>query len=214
MNREFLRNIKGFEEISDDVINKIMEQNGADIEKFKDDAETAGRKLETANQTIDSLTNEMRVLKENNASADEWKSKFEALEQQIRTEKEAAEAERIRAEREASVLELFNSAATDENGKTLVWAHEAIKSDYLKKFGEALENKANEAKTAKEIFHELTKDDAGAFKGITAAVVPGGKPIQTGITKEDFSKMGYMERLEMKTNSPELYKTFTEGDKK
>ena len=92
------------------------------------------------------------------------------------------------------------------------WTHEAIKNDYYAKFAAALDDSANTGKSDADIFNNLVKDDAAAFKGIQRITLAGAKPISfNGVSREDFKKMNYSERLQFKTEQPELYKAITEN---
>lgn len=79
MKREFLKNL----ELSDDVINKIMDENGKDVETVKNrysDYEQISMQLKEANQQIEQFKN-MDIDKIKQA-ADDWKSKFDQSEQE------------------------------------------------------------------------------------------------------------------------------------
>lgn len=168
--------------------------------------------LTTANSTIAQITSELDGLKANNASAEEYKTKFEELQKQIADKEAQEKAEKAAAEKEANIKARYTAASVDKDGKPLEWAHDAIRDSYYNKFAAALEDKANEGKSDADIFHALTKDDATAFKGVQAFVLEGGKPIDThGVSREDFAKMGYAERLKLKTEQPELYKAITDN---
>ena len=85
------------------------------------------------------------------------------------TKEEKAEADRLAKEKADGIMNRFDAVASEKE-----WNHEAIRADYLKKFGDALENKDFEGKSDTEIFHALTKDDATAFKGVSAFRLEGG----------------------------------------
>ena len=92
------------------------------------------------------------------------------------------------------------------------FSHDAIREAYLKKFGDALENTDYQGKSDTEIFHDLTKDDATAFTGVTAVKLQGGTPQGVGgksVTREDFNKMSYKERLQIYNENQALYNELT-----
>lgn len=76
MNREFLKNIEG---LTDEAIEKIMAENGKDIQKAQGSLESVKGELKTAKETVTTLTGELQALKDNNATAKDWKAKFETL---------------------------------------------------------------------------------------------------------------------------------------
>ncbi len=125
--------------------------------------------LSEAKTTISTLTSEAEELRTKGASADEWKDKFEKLEKEHKEKAEKAEAERIEAEKAAAIDGRFAAATGDKK-----FSHDAIRADYRRKFGEALESKDYEGKSDAEIFHALTKDDGSAFSNVTAFRLPGG----------------------------------------
>lgn len=118
-----------------------------------------------------SLEDKIGELTESANTAEEYKSQLEKLKSDIAEKEKEAKAEAERMEKEASITNRFTSVLGDKK-----FSHEAIKADYLKKFSEALENKAFEGKSDADIFHELTKDDANAFEGVSVFKLSGGNP--------------------------------------
>ena len=96
-----------------------------------------------------------------------------------------AQEEKAKAARDADILSRFTEATKSKDGKAQEWTHEAVRADYLRKFTEALSDKANEGLSDADILHMLTKDDAGAFKGVTARVVLAGAKPMAGDTAMD-----------------------------
>lgn len=175
MNREFLRRIEG---LTDADIEKIIIENGKDIQREKEGLETVKNELQNAKDTVTNLTGELQQLRDAGASAEEWKVKFETLQSEIAEKERAAKEEKENAEREANILSRFASVSVDKDGKPLEWSHEAIKTAYAKKFTEALSDETNTGKSDAEIFHALTKDDSAAFKCVQAQVtLPGAQPL-------------------------------------
>lgn len=174
MNREFLKSIEG---LTDADIEKIIIENGKDIQREKEGLETVKNELKTAKDTVTNLTGELQQLKNAGASAEEWKQKFEALQTEIAEKEAAAKAEREKAEREADIKSRYNAVCVDKDGKPLEFTHDAIRTEYLRKFGEILsdiDNTEYRGKSDADIFHALTKDDGAAFKGVQAQVtLPG-----------------------------------------
>lgn len=178
MNREFLKSIEG---LTDADIEKIIIENGKDIQREKEGLETVKNELKTAKDTVTNLTGELQQLKNAGASAEEWKQKFEALQTEIAEKEAAAKAEREKAEREADIKSRYNAVCVDKDGKPLEFTHDAIRTEYLRKFGEILsdiDNTEYRGKSDADIFHALTKDDGAAFKGVQAQVtLPGAQPL-------------------------------------
>lgn len=165
MKREEIKSI--FPDATDEQLKAIMDLNGGEVEKNKK-LEAELKRTETQ---LESLNTEFETLKAANADGAEWKSKFEALQAENEEKAKKAEADRILKERTDSINKRFETALGDKK-----FNHEAIKGLYLKKFEEALENADFEGKSDSEIFHELTKDDDKAFKGVEIVKLAGGRP--------------------------------------
>nr|DAM30177.1 MAG TPA: minor structural protein [Caudoviricetes sp.] len=193
MNREFLKSIEG---LTDADIEKIIIENGKDIQREKEGLETVKNELKTAKDTVTNLTGELQQLKNAGASAEEWKQKFEALQTEIAEKEAAAKAEREKAEREADIKSRYNAVCVDKDGKPLEFTHDAIRTEYLRKFGEILsdiDNTEYRGKSDADIFHALTKDDGAAFKGVQAQVtLPGAQPL--GSAGEPTTLLGALQR--------------------
>ena len=205
MKREELKQIA---ELTDEQLDKIMDINGADVEKVKAKVTALEADLKQARETIDKTNTEFEALKSSNAGAEEYKTKYEALVAENEAKAKQAEAERILREKTENINNRFNTVLKDKK-----FSHDAIREAYLKKFGEALGSKDFEGQSDEQIIHTLTKDDATAFTGVTAVKLAGGRPTGTSkySSKEEIMaiKDGQVRRAEMLANShlfPELSK--------
>lgn len=169
MKREEIKSI--FPEATDEQLKSIMDLNGADVEKAKSKATALEAELKDKKADFDKLNGEFEALKASNASGEEWKTKYEAIVAENEAKAKQAEADRILKEKQENVLNRFNAVVGDKK-----FSHDAVKADYLKKFGDALENKDFEGKSDADVFHALTKDDASAFVGVTTVKLAGGRP--------------------------------------
>lgn len=115
-------------------------------------------------------------LNENANGNEEVKKELEALKAKIDADAKQAEADRISKEKAESDERLFNEALGEKK-----FSHDAVRSYYLNLFRQDLAKEENKGKSAVDILHNLTKDDATAFTGVTAVRVVGGtnKGIQT-----------------------------------
>ena len=86
MKTDFLKSL----ELSDEVIQKILAENGKDIEKEKEKTKEALDKNKTLTENIEKLNNDITELKNSNANADDYKKKFEELQQKIEDDEKAA----------------------------------------------------------------------------------------------------------------------------
>lgn len=169
MKREDIRKELG-EAATDAVVDRILALNGADIEREKAKRTEIEAKLTEATDALAKMTAEMKTLQEAGASADEWKSKFEQLSADVEKQKQEAETARAEAERAERISARFNAAVGDRK-----FSHDAIRADYLAKFGAAISAEENAGKSDADIFHSLTKDDAAAFAGVQTVKLAGGR---------------------------------------
>ena len=193
MKREELKQIA---ELTDEQLDKIMAINGADVEKAKSKVTALETELKEKKADFDKLNNEFEALKTANASGEDWKAKFEALQAENVAKEKQAEADRILAEKTESINKRFEAVLGDKK-----FNHDAIREAYLKKFGDALESKEYEGQSDSDILHALTKDDATAFTGVTAVKLQGGRP--TGTSKYS-SREEIMAIKDMNTRHSEM----------
>ena len=172
MKREELKQIA---ELTDEQIKAIMDLNGADVEKAKSKVTALETELKEKKEAIDNFNKEIEELKTANASGEDWKAKFEALQAENVAKEKQAEADRILAEKNADIEKRFAECVGDKK-----FSHDAIKADYMRKFADALESEEYKGKGDVDIFHALTKDDATAFTGVTAVKLAGGTPSGNG----------------------------------
>ena len=208
MRREEIKSI--FPDATDEQLKSVMDLNGADVEKAKSKVTALETELKEKKEAIDNFNKEIEELKTANASGEDWKAKFEALQAENVAKEKQAEADRILAEKNADIEKRFAECVGDKK-----FSHDAIKSSYLKKFADALESEEYKGKGDVDIFHALTKDDATAFAGVTAVKLAGGRPMGVG-GKQYASKAeimaikNYDERIEAISNNKHL---FVKGDK-
>ena len=183
MKREDIKAI--FAEATDEQLKKIMDLNGSDVEREKGKLSALEKELEDKKAAFDTLNGEFETLKASNASAEDYKAKFEKLQGDIAAKEKEEKEAKEKAEREENILNRYNAVAVDKDGKPLEWTHEAIKADYLHKFSEALNDKANEGKSDADIFNALTKEDGAAFKVPGAQTVFGGANNVSGPDLDD-----------------------------
>ena len=181
--------------VEKEVAEKILAERGREIEADKAKRAKLETELKEKTESLESLTTEIDTLKTSGKNAEEIQAKLDAL----IAEREAEKTENINKRFEAVVGEKK-------------FSHNAIKADYLKKFGEALELEENKSLSDEQVFHNLIKDDKNAFEGVTAVKLAGGTPQGVGgksVTREDFNKMSYKERLQIYNENQALYNELT-----
>ena len=194
----------------DAVTDDAMKQFNAELgKKFvaKADFNAKVEEVKTLKGEKKTLEDEVTRLNENANGNEDVKKELEALKAKIDADAKQAEADRISREKAESDERLFNEAVGEKK-----FSHDAIKSHYFNLFRQDLAKEENKGKSAVDILHALTKDDATAFTGVTAVKLQGGRPSGTsGKTRDEIMaiKDGNTRRAEMLANAhlfPELNK--------
>ena len=162
----------------DAVTDDAMKQFNAELgKKFvaKADFNAKVEEVKTLKGEKKNLEDEVARLNENANGNEDVKKELEALKAKIDADAKQAEAERISREKAESDERLFNEAVGEKK-----FSHDAIKSHYFNLFRQDLAKEENKGKSAVDILHNLTKDDATAFKGVTPVKLAGGRPTGTG----------------------------------
>lgn len=202
--------------IEKDVAEKIFKERGKEIANNQATQETVDdlkAQLKEAQDTIKTMTTELDGLKESNASAEEWQKKYEDFKKEVDEKEQAAKEQAAAAEKEANLQARYAAVAVGKDGQPLEWTHKAIKNDYFAKFTSAIEDKANTGKSDADIFNNLVKDDATAFKGVQRVTLAGGKPLgmSGAMTRSDISKIkDPIERRKAIATNIELFETTEE----
>jgi hypothetical protein len=162
----------------DAVTDDAMKQFNAELgKKFvaKADFNAKVEEVKTLKGEKKTLEDEVTRLNENANGNEDVKKELEALKAKIDADAKQAEAERISREKAESDERLFNEALGEKK-----FSHDAVKSHYFNLFRQDLAKEENKGKSAVDILHSLTKDDATAFTGVTAVKLQGGKPLGSG----------------------------------
>ena len=162
----------------DAVTDDAMKQFNAELgKKFvaKADFNAKVEEVKTLKGEKKTLEDEVSKLNENANGNEDVKKELEALKAKIDADAKQAEADRISREKAESDERLFNEALGEKK-----FSHDAVKSHYFNLFRQDLAKEENKGKSAVDILHSLTKDDATAFAGVTAVKLQGGRPMGTG----------------------------------
>lgn len=133
MKREFLKELG----LEDSVIDKVMAENGKDVEKQKKDLDKANEKIknleteiDTNKKTLDEANSQIEKFKEMDVegikkSADEWKTKYETFQKETENQKEEFEKKIKAQEYEFSAKDFING---------LNFTNDFTKNAFLKEF--------------------------------------------------------------------------------
>ena len=174
----------------DAVTDDAMKQFNAELgKKFvaKADFNAKVEEVKTLKGEKKTLEDEVTRLNENANGNEDVKKELEALKAKIDADAKQAEADRISREKAESDERLFNEAVGEKK-----FSHDAIKSHYFNLFRQDLAKEENKGKSAVDILHNLTKDDATAFEGVTAVKLEGGRPQGLGSNYDDATARAVM----------------------
>lgn len=173
MKREEVKQI--FPEATDEQLKAVMDLNGADVERVKSKVTALEAEVKEKKEDFDKLNTEFEALKTANASGEDWKAKFEALQADNLAKEKQALAEKAEKQKEENNHSMFEKAVTDY-GKTLDdFYNEHTKKGCYEEFINAIGLEENTGKAHKDILHDITKNSS-TWKGITAVNLGGGTP--------------------------------------
>lgn len=174
--------------------------------------------LELDKETIDTIMAEygknVQGLRE---QRDEYKAKADELEAKFNESSKAQE------ELEALKSSIAEKEAIEKNKKDdelltnnimSLFEGKKFTSDYAKNgliadIKNELAKDESHSKGIKDIYEELIKDRTDIFASPNQIQdMAGMQDIDNGISKEDFDKMGYKQRIEFKESNPELFEKY------
>lgn len=199
MKRKFLEDL-GLEK---DTVDKIMAENGKDIESAKGDLDEITKERDQLKSDVNERDKQIEGLKKSAGDNEELKKQITDLQ---------AENKRIRVD--FAIDKALTSAKAKNNT--------AVKA-LLKNLDKAELADDGTVKGLDDQIKALQKDDSTKFlfdmekpaeqPKLTGLTPASGKDDQlTQITKEQFSRMNYYQRKELKDTSPDLYKSLVDAD--
>lgn len=90
------------------------------------------------------------------------------------------------------------------------FVNDYTKNSIINEIKTALKDSANVGKSAKDLFTEITNGKDGIFVNPNKVVdMPSiDENVDNTVSKDDFDKMGYKQRLELKQSNPELFNKY------
>lgn len=187
--------------LSSEDIKNILKKHGEYIKIETDKVDTKYKdQLEDNKTTISDLKAQI----ENAPKSDEMeslKTKIAEYEQQ-NADREAKQ----KAEEEDRILnDNINSVFGDKK-----FVNDFTKNAIVNEIKNALKDKANLGKSAKDLFEEITNGKDGIFANPNQVVdMPAvDENVENVVSKDDFDKMGYKERVALKQSNPELFNKY------
>lgn len=90
------------------------------------------------------------------------------------------------------------------------FVNDFTKNAIMNEIKTALKDNANLGKSAKDLFEEITNGKDGIFANPNQVVDMSeiDENVENVVSKDDFDKMGYKERIELKKSNPELFNKY------
>ena len=202
--KDFLEALEIGEEklkLSSEDIKSILKKHGEYIKNETDKVEIKYKDL------LEDNKNTINILKEKIEKAPK-SDDMESLKNKI-AEYEQKEADREAKEKARTEDELLtnniNSVIADKK-----FVNDFTKNAIVNEIKTALKDSANIGKSAKDLFDEITNGKDGIFASPNQNVdMPGiDDNVESTVSKAEFDKMGYKERLELKQSNPVLFEKY------
>lgn len=165
-----------------------------------------------------------KVEKQYKEEISEYKSTIDDLKEQIKNAPKSDELESLKGKianyEQKEADRMAKQKAKEEDDiltKNIVevigdkkFVNDYTKNSIINEVKTALKDNANLGKSAKDLFEQITNGKDGIFANPNQVIdMPSiDENTETTISKEDFNKMGYKERLELKSSNPELFKKY------
>lgn len=181
--REFLKGL----DLDSELIDTIMAEHGKLVTKDKEELQT--------------LKSQIKDLKENSKNANELQEKYNEL---VKANEER-EAQKKAKEEDDILTKNITSVFGDKK-----FVNDFTKNAIMNEIKIALKDSANMGKSAKDLFEEITNGKTGIFENPNQIVdMPSAdESMENTVSKEDFDKMGYKQRIELKASNPELFNKY------
>lgn len=151
MKREDIK--KFFPDATEEQLKGLLDINTADIGKAKGEFEAVKTDLEKANGTLKEYETTIADLKKSAEGNEDFKKKFEDLEQRIADEKAEAEKKAKEEAEEAEYSNRFKTVVGEQK-----WRDALTEKAVYAEFKTALQDETNKGKGDKDILAALTQD--------------------------------------------------------
>ena len=142
--REFLKGL----DLDKETVDSIMAEYGKNVQGLKEEKESLSKKVNT-------YESEIKTLKENSKDNDDWKSKFEELDNKIKDQEAKENARKEDEKLTNSIIESFGESK---------FTSDYVKNGIIAEMKEEISKEESKGKSYKEIFEKITKDKTGIFE--------------------------------------------------
>lgn len=204
MKREFLKQMG----IADDLIDKIMDENGKDINAAKGDLETVSKERDGYKTSIGEYEKQLADLKKSAGDNAALTQQITDLQAKNKTQADDF-AKTILQLKLDNAVDLALSTAKAKDPKTVKGVLDMTKIKLNDK-GE-VEGLSEQIKDLQKS-HDYLFDTAQSQgpMGVTPAGGGDGLPNGGKVTQEQFNRMGYKDRLALYKSDPETFKSLNE----
>lgn len=196
MKRKFLEDLG----LTKEQIDSVMAENGRDIEAEKEKAQNSSNEIKNLKNQLEEANTTITDLKKNNADNEALQAKVTEYENTIATQKAEFE-EKMKNITLDTAIEKALAKANAKHSDLL-----SVKIDKSKLVIEEGNVKGLEEQI--KALQETYKDLFGS--SITGREPNNSGTASKGITKEQFNKMSYKERVELYNTNRELYNSLKE----
>lgn len=192
---------EGKVKLSKEEIKSIIAKHGEYIKNETEKVEKQYKEeISEYKSTIDDLKEQIK----NAPKSDE----LESLKGKI-ADYEQKEADRVAKQKAKEEDDILTKNIVEVIGDKK-FVNDYTKNSIINEVKTALKDNANLGKSAKDLFEQITNGKDGIFANPNQVIdMPSvDENVETTISKEDFNKMGYKERLELKSSNPELFKKY------
>lgn len=201
MTREELKGI--IEGITDEQLKSILDIHTADIGKVKKENETLKEENTTLKDGKKDLEDRIKKLTDDANDNADYKKQLEDLRKEIKGKEDADK----KAKEDAELTDAITAVFGDKVKK-----NEYIRKGLIEDMKNEIAKPENKSKGYQEIFENLIRDKDDILENPNPpATIPGMGKVDTGsITKEQFAKMGYLERVKLFNENKDLYNQLKE----
>ena len=202
--KDFLEELEigeGKVKLSKEEIKSILAKHG---DYIKIETEKVDNKYKDQLEDNKTTISELKAQIEKAPKTDE----MESLKNKI-AEYEQNEADRTAKQRAKEEDDILTKNITDVFGDKK-FVNDFTKNAIMNEIKKALKDSANMGKSAKDLFEEITNGKDGIFENPNKVVdMPSiDENVENAVSKDDFDKMGYNQRLELKASNPELFNKY------
>ena len=187
--------------LSSEEIKSIMKKHG---DYIKTETEKVDNKYKDQLEDNKTTIAELKAQIEKAPKSDE----MESLKSKI-ADYEQKEVDRLAKQKAKEEDDILTKNISDVFGDKK-FVNDFTKNAIMDEIKTALKDNANMGKSAKDLFEEITNGKEGIFISPNQVVdmPPIDENVENAVSKDDFDKMGYKDRIALKESNPELFNKY------